>query len=108
MILNEVMSVLAKFMLASVRIGAFLVVSPIFGSTAIPVQVRVVAASFLAVTVMAQMLSMSGESVGKFGEKRVLQRPGEPDLEPKLENLKTPWPTIPYTDKCGCRRAREE
>ena len=51
--LNAVMSVMAKFMLASLRIGAFLVVSPIFGSTAIPVQVRVIMAAFLAVMVMA-------------------------------------------------------
>ena len=67
--LNEVMSVLAKFMLASVRIGAFLVVSPIFGSTAIPVQVRVVAASFLAVTVMAYS---EVPSIENFSELRII------------------------------------
>ena len=67
--LNEVMSVLAKFMLASVRIGAFLVVSPIFGSTAIPVQVRVVAASFLAVTVMAYS---EVPAIENFSELRII------------------------------------
>ena len=67
--LNEVMSVLAKFMLASVRIGAFLVVSPIFGSTAIPVQVRVVVASFLAVTVMAYS---EVPAIENFSELRII------------------------------------
>ena len=67
--LNEVMFVLAKFMLASVRIGAFLVVSPIFGSTAIPVQVRVVAASFLAVTVMAYS---EVPAIQNFSELRII------------------------------------
>ena len=67
--LNAVMSVLAKFMLASIRIGAFIVVSPIFGSTAIPVQVRVVAASFLAVTVMAYSEVPAIES---FSELRII------------------------------------
>ena len=67
--LNEVMSVLAQFMLASVRIGAFLVVSPIFGSTAIPVQVRVVAASFPAVTVMAYS---EVPAIENFSELRII------------------------------------
>jgi flagellar biosynthetic protein FliR len=51
--LNLVMAGLAKLMLASLRIGAFLVVAPIFGSAAIPVQIRVIMASFLAVSVVA-------------------------------------------------------
>ena len=67
--LNAVMSVLAKFMLASLRIGAFLVVSPIFGSTAIPVQVRVIAAAFLAVIVMTYSEVPDIES---FNELRII------------------------------------
>ena len=67
--LNAVMSVLAKFMLASLRIGAFLVVSPIFGSTAIPVQVRVIAAAFLAIMVMAYSEVPDIES---FNELRII------------------------------------
>lgn len=67
--LNAVMSVMAKFMLASLRIGAFLVVSPIFGSTAIPVQVRVIAGAFLAVMVMgySQVPDIEG-----FSELRII------------------------------------
>ena len=67
--LNAVMSVMAKFMLASLRIGAFLVVSPIFGSTAIPVQVRVIVAAFLAVMVMAYSEVPGIES---FNELRII------------------------------------
>jgi len=67
--LNAVMSVMAKFMLASLRIGAFLVVSPIFGSTAIPVQVRVIAAAFLAVMVMGYSQVPNIES---FSELRII------------------------------------
>ena len=67
--LNAVMSVMAKFMLASLRIGAFLVVSPIFGSTAIPVQVRVIVAAFLAVMVMAYSEVPDIES---FNELRII------------------------------------
>jgi flagellar biosynthetic protein FliR len=67
--LNAVMSVMAKFMLASLRIGAFLVVSPIFGSTAIPVQVRVIAAAFLAVMVMGYSQVPDIES---FSELRII------------------------------------
>jgi len=67
--LNAVMSVMAKFMLASLRIGAFLVVSPIFGSTAIPVQVRVIAAAFLAVVVMGYSQVPDIES---FSELRII------------------------------------
>jgi len=67
--LNAVMSVLAKFMLASLRIGAFLVISPIFGSTAIPVQVRVIVAAFLAVMVMAYSEVPDIES---FNELRII------------------------------------
>lgn len=67
--LNAVMSVMAKFMLASLRIGAFLVVSPIFGSTAIPVQVRVIVATFLAVMVMAYSEVPDIES---FNELRII------------------------------------
>ena len=67
--LNAVMSVLAKFMLASLRIGAFLVVSPIFGSTSIPVQVRVIVAAFLAVMVMAYSEVPDIES---FNELRII------------------------------------
>ena len=67
--LNAVMSVMAKFMLASLRIGAFLVVSPIFGSTAIPVQVRVIAAAFLAIMVMAYSEVPDIES---FNELRII------------------------------------
>ena len=67
--LNAVMSVMAKFMLASLRIGAFLVVSPIFGSTAIPVQVRVIVAAFLAVMVMAYSEIPDIES---FNELRII------------------------------------
>jgi len=67
--LNAVMSVMAKFMLASLRIGAFLVVSPIFGSTAIPVQVRVIVAAFLAVMVMGYSEVPDIES---FSELRII------------------------------------
>ena len=67
--LNVVMSVMAKFMLASLRIGAFLVVSPIFGSTAIPVQVRVIAGAFLAVMVMGYSQVPDIES---FSELRII------------------------------------
>ena len=67
--LNAIMSVMAKFMLASLRIGAFLVVSPIFGSTAIPVQVRVIVAAFLAVMVMAYSEVPDIES---FNELRII------------------------------------
>ena len=67
--LNAVMSVMAKFMLASLRIGAFLVVSPIFGSTAIPVQVRVIAGAFLAVMVMGYSQVPDIES---FSELRII------------------------------------
>ena len=67
--LNAVMSVMAKFMLASLRIGAFLVVSPIFGSTAIPVQARVIAAAFLAVMVMGYSQVPDIES---FSELRII------------------------------------
>ena len=67
--LNAVMSVMAKFMLASLRIGAFLVVSPIFGSTAIPVQVRVIAGAFLAVMVMGYSQVPNIES---FSELRII------------------------------------
>jgi flagellar biosynthetic protein FliR len=67
--LNAVMSVMAKFMLASLRIGAFLVVSPIFGSTAIPVQVRVIAGAFLAVMVMGYSQVPDIES---FTELRII------------------------------------
>ena len=63
------MSVMAKFMLASLRIGAFLVVSPIFGSTAIPVQVRVIAGAFLAVMVMGYSQVPDIES---FSELRII------------------------------------
>ena len=67
--LNAVMSVMAKFMLASLRIGAFLVVSPIFGSTAIPVQVRVIAAAFLAVMVMGYS---QVPDIDSFSELRII------------------------------------
>jgi len=67
--LNAVMSVMAKFMLASLRIGAFLVVSPIFGSAAIPVQVRVIAGAFLAVMVMGYSQVPDIES---FSELRIV------------------------------------
>ncbi|MGB1934148.1 MAG: flagellar biosynthetic protein FliR [Candidatus Puniceispirillaceae bacterium] len=67
--LNAVMSVMAKFMLASLRIGAFLVVSPIFGSTAIPVQVRVIAGAFLAVMVMGYS---QVPDIDSFSELRII------------------------------------
>ena len=67
--LNAVMSVMAKFMLASLRIGAFLVVSPIFGSTAIPVQVRVIAAAFMAVMVMVYS---QVPDIENFSELRII------------------------------------
>ena len=67
--LNAVMSVMAKFMLASLRIGAFLVVSPIFGSTAIPVQVRVIAGAFLAVMVMGYS---QVPDIDTFSELRII------------------------------------
>ena len=67
--LNEIMGVMAKFMLASVRIGAFFVVAPIFGSATIPVQVRVVMAAMLAIIVMAYTEVPAIES---FGELRII------------------------------------
>jgi flagellar biosynthetic protein FliR len=67
--LNAAMGLMAKFMLASVRIGAFFVVAPIFGSAAIPVQVRVVMAALLAVMVMAYTDVPAIES---FGELRII------------------------------------
>jgi flagellar biosynthetic protein FliR len=67
--LNAVMSVMAKFMLASLRIGAFLVVSPIFGSTAIPVQVRVIAGAFMAVMVMGYS---QVPDIDSFSELRII------------------------------------
>ncbi|MBL6606482.1 MAG: flagellar biosynthetic protein FliR [Alphaproteobacteria bacterium] len=67
--LNAVMGVMAKFMLASVRIGAFFVVAPIFGSATIPVQVRVVMAAMLAIMVLAYTDVPAIES---FGELRII------------------------------------
>jgi len=50
--LNQVIEMLSRYFLASLRIGAFLVSAPLFGSRSIPVQVRIVAAGVLGSVVM--------------------------------------------------------
>ena len=47
------MGVVMQFMLAMLRIGAFLIASPLFGARYVPVQVRIVAAAVLTLPVMS-------------------------------------------------------
>ena len=50
--LQAVMSVLAQFFLATIRIGAFLVAVPVFGAANVPLQVRIILSALLGVVVM--------------------------------------------------------
>lgn len=50
--LQFVMDLLAGLFLASLRIGAFLIASPFFGGSAVPLQVRIIMAVLLGVAVM--------------------------------------------------------
>ncbi len=51
--LDQLVLMLASFMLASLRIGAFLIAAPVLGSRSIPVQIRIVLAALLSVLVMS-------------------------------------------------------
>ena len=50
--LQFVMELLAGLFLASLRIGAFLIASPFFGGSTVPLQVRIIMAVLLGVAVM--------------------------------------------------------
>ena len=50
--LQAVMSVLAQFFLATIRIGAFLAAVPVFGAANVPLQVRIILSALLGVVVM--------------------------------------------------------
>jgi len=50
--LNQAIEMLSVYFLASLRIGAFLVSAPLFGSRSIPVQVRIVTSGVLGAVVM--------------------------------------------------------
>ena len=67
--LQSVMSVLAQFFLATLRIGAFLVAVPVFGAAAVPLQVRVILAALLGVVVMGYVPVPTVES---FSDLRIL------------------------------------
>ncbi len=67
--LNQVMGLMASFMLASLRIGAFLIAAPVFGSASIPLQIRIILAALLSVVVMAYSDVPSVES---FSQWRIL------------------------------------
>ena len=67
--LQSVMSVLAQFFLATLRIGAFLVAIPVFGAAAVPLQVRVILAALLGVVVMGYVPVPTVES---FSDLRIL------------------------------------
>ena len=67
--LHAVMSVLAQFFLATLRIGAFLVAVPVFGAASVPLQVRIILAALLGVVVMGYVPVPTVES---FTELRIL------------------------------------
>ena len=67
--LQSVMSVLAQFFLATLRIGAFLIAVPVFGAAAVPLQVRIILAALLGVVVMGYVPVPTVES---FSELRIL------------------------------------
>ena len=50
--LGQVIEMLSVYFLASLRIGAFLVSAPLFGSRSIPIQVRIVTSGVLGMVVM--------------------------------------------------------
>ena len=50
--LSQVIEMLSVYFLASLRIGAFLVSAPLFGSRSIPIQVRIVTSGVLGMVVM--------------------------------------------------------
>ena len=50
--LQFVMELLAGLFLASLRIGAFLIASPFFGGSSVPLQVRIIMAVLLGVAVV--------------------------------------------------------
>ena len=54
--LQAVMSVLAQFFLATIRIGAFLVTVPVFGAANVPLQVRIILSALLGVVVMVGLI----------------------------------------------------
>lgn len=51
--LSDVITLLAQHMVAMLRIGAFLVASPVFGGRFVPLPIRIVATAVLALPVMA-------------------------------------------------------
>jgi len=52
--LSQMMEMLAVFFLSTVRIGAFLIAAPFFGSRSTPLQVRIIVAALLGVVVMGR------------------------------------------------------
>ena len=54
MALGDVMDLLAQYMVAMLRIGAFLVASPVFGGRFVPLPIRILATVAIALPVMTQ------------------------------------------------------
>lgn len=53
--LSETTEILAQYMIAMLRIGAFLLASPVFGGRFVPLPVRIVATAIIALPVMARV-----------------------------------------------------
>lgn len=67
--LQAVMSVLAQFFLATLRIGAFLVAVPVFGAANVPLQVRIILSALLGVVIMGYV---PVPAVDSYSEMQVL------------------------------------
>jgi len=68
--LQAVMSVLAQFFLATIRIGAFLVAVPVFGAANVPLQVRIILSALLGVVVMGYV---PVPTVDSYSELQILE-----------------------------------
>tara|TARA_B100000963_G_C22589781_1_gene654907 strand:- start:434 stop:1240 length:807 start_codon:yes stop_codon:yes gene_type:complete len=67
--LQAVMSVLAQFFLATIRVGAFLVAVPVFGAANVPLQVRIILSALLGVLIMGYV---PVPTVDSFSELQIL------------------------------------
>lgn len=70
--LNDVFDLLVRHMVAMLRIGAFLVASPVFGGRFVPLPIRIMATTVLALPVAAQMPLPSTEIVASLAFTGVL------------------------------------
>ena len=67
--LQAVMSLLAQFFLATLRIGAFIVAVPVFGAANVPLQIRIILSALLGVVIMGYV---DVPTVDSYSELQVL------------------------------------